>query len=67
MMRVALLSLIVLGLVGCGSGDSEAVNVPPSATQGGNVVTDPAVKQQIMGSEGQGGGEQQSGLSTTPN
>ena len=63
-MRLADLVKVAIGamaltLIGC-SGGSETVDVPKSATEGGNVVKDPALREQMLGSSGAGGGGQQS-------
>lgn len=51
-------------IVGC-SGNAEVVDVPKSATEGGNVVKDPELRKQMLGSSGAGGGgQQQSGLTS---
>ncbi len=48
-------TLVVLGLVGCSS-EPEPEKLPTEATQGGNVVKDDALKKQLQGDSGGGGG-----------
>jgi len=54
------LALAAAALVGCGAKE-ETVDVPKSATEGGNVVNDPEMKkltgESDMGTGGAGGGQ----------
>lgn len=51
------LALSAACMTGCTSGDGGAVQVGDEQTKGGNVVTDPALKEQLTGAaNGSGGG-----------
>lgn len=64
-MKTTLLALLcvvaTVPLFGCGS-SSEAVVVPKAATEGGNVINDPKLKEQLTGPSSFGQGQPQSGL-----
>ena len=50
--------LVTASLTGCSGGGSSEVQVSDEQTKGGNVVTDPKLKEQLTGAaNGAGGGE----------
>ena len=53
MSKYLFLALVAVALVGCGAKE-DTVDVPKSATEGGNVVKDPEMKK-LTGESDQGG------------
>lgn len=50
------LFLVAASLTGCTGGSSGEVQVGDEQTKGGNVVTDPNLKEQLTGAANEGGG-----------
>ena len=55
LLLVSALGCVLLASAGCSGGDSGAVPVGDAQTKGGNVVTDPKLKEEMTGAANKGG------------